>query len=215
MRDLTVFPLPGGTYYKSSGYGPRTNPVTGKAGTFHRGVDYAAPTGTPIYAPFDGNITTGFEAGGAGNWTNLQNATDLFKSFHQSAYAVRSGFVRAGDVIAYIGTTGSSTGPHAHFELWEAGRNIDPTPWLDRAPLQGARIETLVRGLKEENVKIQVMASKTAQWLVWGIFKAALASQAEVDRAIFWGAEDARKVLSVEAMEGILSLKVTEELGRL
>lgn len=175
MRDLAVFPLPEGTYRKSSGYGYRTNPVTGRQGTFHRGVDYAVPAGTPLYAPFDGNVTTGFEAGGAGNWINLRNATDMFKSFHHSAFAVRSGFVRAGDVIAYIGTTGSSTGPHAHLELWEAGRVIDPTPYLDAAPLKGGirTEEVKPKGLeKEEEEEVTVILwDSVGAYLVNGVWK--------------------------------------------
>lgn len=157
MRELTCFPLPAGTYRKTSGYGFRTHPVTGAPTTFHRGVDYGAATGTPVYAPFDGTVNSGFEAGGAGNWIWVTNGPDVFKSFHHSAYQVRSGFVRSGDVIAYIGTTGSSTGAHGHFELWENGRNIDPTGYLDRAPVKGSQ-PTPTPPTPEEDEDVTVIA---------------------------------------------------------
>lgn len=169
MRELTVFPLPEGTFRRSSGYGYRTNPVTGKPGTFHRGVDYAAPTGTPLYAPFDGVVTVGNEPGGAGQWIWVDSGTDRFKSFHHSAYEVRSGRVKAGDVIAYIGTTGSSTGPHAHLELWENGRNIDPTPFLDRA--ENNRTTAPEPAHEEEEDVSVILWDKQAAWLVNGVFK--------------------------------------------
>lgn len=133
MRELTYFPLLE-SYPKTSGYGYRIDPITGAVGSFHRGVDYGAPWGAPVIAPFDGQVTTGYE-GGAGNWCWVVNGGDMFKSFHHDHTEVYSGWVAAGTVIAYIDSTGSSTGSHAHFELWENGVNIDPTGYLDRAPL--------------------------------------------------------------------------------
>jgi hypothetical protein len=136
MRELTWFPLLE-PYPKTSGYGQRIDPITGQAGSFHGGVDYGAPYGVPLVAPFDGSMTTGNEPGGAGWWLWVDNGADRFKSFHHSEFAVAGGWVDAGQVIAYIGSTGSSTGSHAHLELWEAGARIDPTGYLDRAPLLG------------------------------------------------------------------------------
>jgi hypothetical protein len=136
MRELTYFPLLE-SFPKTSNYGYRTDPITGAQGSFHRGVDYGAPDGAELVAPFDGQVTTGYEAGGAGNWLWVVNGGDMFKSFHHSGFAVSGGWVEAGTVIAWIDSTGSSTGSHAHLELWEYGQNIDPTGYLDRAPLYG------------------------------------------------------------------------------
>ena len=136
MRELTYFPLLE-SYPKTSGYGQRIDPITGAAGSFHRGVDYGAPWGVPVIAPFDGHVTTGNESGGAGLWLWVVNGGDMFKSFHHESFAVSGGWVTAGTTIAYIDSTGSSTGSHAHLELWENGVNIDPTGYLDRAPLYG------------------------------------------------------------------------------
>lgn len=171
MRELTVFPLPNGTYWKSSPYGWRTHPVTGKR-TLHRGCDYAAPTGTDVYAPFDGFVTRGFEAGGAGNWSNVSNGGDVFKSFHHSASVHPGGWVKAGDVLARIGTTGSSTGPHGHFELWENGNNIDPTGYLDRAPVKGsAPIPPPITPVEDEEVTVIASSSAGAAYACAGLLK--------------------------------------------
>lgn len=173
MRELEVFPLPPGTYRRSSGYGPRINPVTGKQQSLHRGVDYAAPTGTPLFAPFAGQVTTGYEAGGAGNWIWVVDGPNMFKSFHHSSYQVRSGYVNAGDVIAYIGTTGSSTGPHAHLELWDNGRNIDPTAFFDRAPLKGSAPPPAPapEPTQEDEDIVKIIWSTQAAWAVSGLTK--------------------------------------------
>lgn len=136
MRELTFFPMLE-RYPVTSPYGYRIDPITGAQGAFHRGVDYGAPHGAPVIAPFDGQVTTGYEAGGAGNWCWVVNGGDMFKSFHHASHAVYSGWVSAGTVVAYIDSTGSSTGSHAHMELWEHGNVIDPTGYFNRAPLLG------------------------------------------------------------------------------
>ena len=167
VRDLTWFPLLE-RYAKTSGYGQRIDPITGAPGSWHRGVDYAAPYGAPVIAPFDGEVTTGYEDGGAGYWLWVAAGPDLFKSFHHSAQAVHSGWVPAGTTVAYIGSTGSSTGSHAHLELWEGGSNIDPTGWLDRAPLwDGGDVplspEDLdaIRGIVDQSINQALSSSYT------------------------------------------------------
>lgn len=167
MRELTYFPLLE-DYPKTSGYGYRIDPITGAQGSFHRGVDYGAPHGAEVVAPFDGVVTTGYETG-AGNWCWVTAGPDMFKSFHHASHRIYSGWVAAGTVIAYIDSTGSSTGSHAHFELWEHGTNIDPTPYLDRAPLLGddnmteddwARMEQIVSSKINEAMKVNYTGAR-------------------------------------------------------
>jgi hypothetical protein len=137
MRELTYFPLLE-SFPKTSGYGYRIDPITGAVGAFHRGVDYGAPDGAPVIAPYAGQVTTGYESAGAGNWLWVDDGNgNLFKSFHHSGFAVTGGWVEAGRELAWVDSTGASTGSHAHLELWEWGINIDPTGYLDRAPLKG------------------------------------------------------------------------------
>jgi len=194
VQELTVFPLPGGTYWKSSPYGWRTHPVTGVR-KLHRGTDYAAPAETPVYAPFDGVVTTGYEAGGAGHWSNLSANGVVFKSFHHPRPG-RSGAVKAGEEIARIGTSGSSTGPHGHFELWVNGTNIDPTPYLDRAPLKGATVaETHVRPLTiEEDEDVTVICwDDQGAYACNGLLKRPVANEAELNAYRYIGCKDIGK----------------------
>ena len=137
MRELTWFPLLE-SYAKTSGYGQRIDPITGGGGVVPWRGRLRRPLGIPLVAPFDGHVTRGNEPGGAGWWLWIDNGSDRFKSFHRvTGSRVTGGWVDAGQVIAYIGSTGASTGAHAHLELWEAGTRIDPTGYLDRAPLLG------------------------------------------------------------------------------
>ena len=113
----------------SSGYGMRHHPVLGYS-KMHKGVDFAAPTGTPIYAAGDGVVERANRYGGYGNYIRLRH-----NGTYQTAYAHLSGFakgikagarVRQGDVIGYVGTTGRSTGPHLHYEVLENGGQTNP-----------------------------------------------------------------------------------------
>lgn len=188
MRNLTCFPLPEGSYWKSSPYGWRTHPITGKR-TLHRGTDYAAPAGTDVYAPFSGVASIGYEAGGAGHWVNVTAGSDVFKSFHHQAPGV-VGWVEAGQVIAHIGNSGGSTGPHAHFELWDHGQNIDPTPYLDAAPFKAAAPAPMTP-TEDEDVTVLARDSKTlAAYACNGLFKRYIATQDEFNAYKYIGAKD-------------------------
>jgi len=125
-------PLDPGTFTLSSGYGPRPSP-TGGTGTFHAGLDFAAPTATPIRAAATGVVTyAGFTSGGFGNLVIIQAAPNILTYYaHQSALAVATGAqVSAGQVIGAVGTTGDSTGAHLHFEVRLDGKTVDPLPYL-------------------------------------------------------------------------------------
>jgi murein DD-endopeptidase MepM/ murein hydrolase activator NlpD len=118
----------------SSGYGMRFHPVL-KRKKLHNGIDYAAATGTPVRAAADGTVTFAGPKGPNGNLLVLRHASG-FESF----YAHLSRFVtgmRAGrkvkqrELIAYVGSTGRSTGPHLHFSLKKSGKFVDPASQLN------------------------------------------------------------------------------------
>ncbi|RWM40912.1 M23 family metallopeptidase [Mesorhizobium sp.] len=113
----------------TSTFGPRKHPILGTV-RIHKGVDWAAPVGTPIMAAFDGAISFQGDGGGYGNLVKITHANGRETRYaHMQKFAIASGVgtkVKAGDVIGYIGTTGLSTGPHLHFELYQSGEAIDP-----------------------------------------------------------------------------------------
>lgn len=111
----------------SSGFGMRFHPVLGYS-RMHQGVDFAAPTGTPIYAVTDGVVSYAGWHGGHGNFVKLQHSGGLGTGYgHMSRIAVRSGErVRRGEVIGYVGSTGLSTGPHLHYEVYRNGATVNP-----------------------------------------------------------------------------------------
>lgn len=99
----------------------------------HRGEDLVAPAGTPIHAVGAGTVWTGWD-GGAGNYTMITHSNGAVSVYmHQSSFAIRSGWVEAGQVIGYVGSTGNSTGPHLHFEIqpWGAWNGVvNPIQYL-------------------------------------------------------------------------------------
>lgn len=119
--------VPNGTF--RSGFGARRHPILGYV-RMHTGVDWAAPTGTPIIAAGNGVVEKAGWAAGYGKQTILRHANGYETSYnHQSAFArgVQPGArVRQGQVIGYVGTTGLSTGAHLHYELMVNGTKVDP-----------------------------------------------------------------------------------------
>lgn len=96
----------------------------------HLGVDYAAPIGTPVRAVGDGVITFAGWRGGGGKTIKIRHNSiyeTAYKHLNGYAKGIRNGArVRQGDTIGYVGNTGLSTGPHLHFEFYQAGRFVDP-----------------------------------------------------------------------------------------
>lgn len=113
----------------SSSYGFRRHPIAGYR-KMHQGIDFAAGTGTPVVAPADGVVVEARRWGGYGNWLRIRHSNGLETGYgHLSRYAsgMRAGQrVRQGQVVAYVGSTGASTGPHLHYEIWRGGRRINP-----------------------------------------------------------------------------------------
>src|SRR5690606_21064272 len=100
----------------TSGFGARRHPILGYTRR-HTGIDFGAPTGTPVYAAGDGVVKEARWAGGYGRWLKIQHTGQFSTGYgHLSGWAVKAGQrVRQGQVVAYVGTTGRSTGPHLHY----------------------------------------------------------------------------------------------------
>ena len=113
----------------TSTFGPRKHPIL-KTVRIHKGVDWAAPTGTPVLAAFDGTISYAGDGKGYGNLVKIDHQAGRATRYaHLSRFGEKAKIgtrVEAGDVIGYVGTTGLSTGPHLHFELYVADRAVDP-----------------------------------------------------------------------------------------
>ncbi|MEM9634483.1 MAG: M23 family metallopeptidase [Pseudomonadota bacterium] len=113
----------------TSKFGMRFHPIK-KTERLHAGVDWAAPTGTPIRAAFSGKVSYRDVRGGYGNFIELTHKggiTSRYAHMHEYADGIEVGsVVQAGDLIGYVGTTGLSTGPHLHFEIRQRGEPTDP-----------------------------------------------------------------------------------------
>ncbi|MCU1664288.1 MAG: hypothetical protein QOI36_4899 [Pseudonocardiales bacterium] len=115
--------------------GPVTSGFGGRWGSFHEGVDIAAPIGTPIRAPLAGTVISSGPATGFGLWVRLQHADGTITVYgHINRSLVKVGQkVSAGQEIAEVGNRGESTGPHLHIEVHTpGGATINPRPWLDQ-----------------------------------------------------------------------------------
>ena len=133
-----VAPLQAGPVQGASGgwiwpvSGTLTSPFGYRWGRMHEGIDISVPEGTPIRAAKPGSVILAAYTGGYGNYTCVDHGGGLSSCYaHQSSYAVSPGDqVAQGDVIGYSGNTGSSTGPHLHFEIRVNGSAVDPLGYL-------------------------------------------------------------------------------------
>jgi murein DD-endopeptidase MepM/ murein hydrolase activator NlpD len=120
-------PVKGGRY--TSGFGDRRHPLL-KYQRMHTGVDWAAPSGTPILAAGDGTVEKVGREGGYGNYIRLRHANGFATAYgHMSRFAagVEPGVsVKQGQIIGYVGSTGMSTGPHCHFEVLVNAKFVNP-----------------------------------------------------------------------------------------
>lgn len=126
-QGFEILPVAGARI--SSPYGFRSHPVLG-GWRMHTGIDYAAPTGTPVVAPNAGYVEYQGWRGGYGHTVILRHNDHLQTLYaHLSRYADTAplgSYVQAGDVIGYIGSTGISTGPHLHYEVRINGQHVNP-----------------------------------------------------------------------------------------
>lgn len=132
--DGYVWYVPTKDYTVTSEFGPRTHPVTGKPDTYHYGIDLAAAEGTPIFATRDGVVrVTAYQKGGAGYYVSLGHEGGYISVYmHMTHYIVKKGeYVKAGQIIGYVGSTGGSTGNHLHFGIAKDGTYVNPRLYLD------------------------------------------------------------------------------------
>jgi murein DD-endopeptidase MepM/ murein hydrolase activator NlpD len=139
--DKALLPsgMPVAQGYVSSGFGGRTDPINGHSGV-HLGVDFGAPAGSAILAVADGLVTYADTRSGYGKVIEIDHGNGFVTRYaHASAFIAHPGQrVRAGEAIAKVGSTGRSTGPHCHFEVWRNGRAVNPMSYV-RGKAQVAR----------------------------------------------------------------------------
>ena len=114
----------------SSSYGMRKHPILGY-NKMHKGVDFAAPTGTPIFAAGNGIVEYVGRNGGYGKYIRIRH-DGTYKTAYAHLNSYKKGIgngvrVKQGDIIGYVGSTGRSTGPHLHYEIIVNGQQINPT----------------------------------------------------------------------------------------
>ncbi|MCB1783912.1 MAG: peptidoglycan DD-metalloendopeptidase family protein [Alphaproteobacteria bacterium] len=113
----------------SSGFGMRFHPVLGY-NKMHKGMDFAAPLGTPIYAAGDGTVEIAGRRGAYGNYVRIRHNGSLKTAYghmHKFAKGIKPGVrVKQGEVIGYIGATGRATGPHLHYEVLRGDTQVNP-----------------------------------------------------------------------------------------
>ncbi|MGH2985570.1 MAG: murein hydrolase activator EnvC family protein [Solirubrobacterales bacterium] len=136
--STTTSPLPAGPIQGGSGgwiwpvNGSVTSPYGPRWGRMHEGIDISAPSGTPIRAANSGQVILAAPTSGYGNYTCIDHGSGLSSCYaHQSSYATSVGAsVSQGDVIGYVGCTGSCFGDHLHFEIRINGAAVDPLGYL-------------------------------------------------------------------------------------
>ena len=139
MTDGILWGIPCAYTRVSSDYGYRVHPITGKW-SGHKGIDLAAPEGTPIYASRAGVVYyAGWDKTGGGNIVSIDHQDDYRTQYmHMTKFIVEKGQeVQLGDIIGYVGETGTATGPHLHFviRIWNEETKfwdwVDPNGYLD------------------------------------------------------------------------------------
>nr|WP_295658691.1 M23 family metallopeptidase [Polymorphobacter sp.] len=125
-KGLMKTPVDGA--HETSAFGMRLHPILGFS-RLHQGTDFGAAMGSPIMAAAAGKVTFAGWHGGHGNYVQILHHPGLMTAYaHMSKFAVKPGTVVAqGQVIGYVGSTGLSTGPHLHYEVWVNQKPVDPT----------------------------------------------------------------------------------------
>ena len=157
----------------SSGFGRRRHPILGYS-KLHKGIDFAAPRGTPVYAAGNGIIEIAKRYGSYGNYVRIRH-----KNHYKTAYAHLKGFgpgiksgirVRQRRVIGYIGSTGRSTGPHLHYEVIYKNRHVNP---------RGVRIPTGIQLAGKEYKRFKAERKKIDRSMI--LLRKKNATDAKID----------------------------------
>ena len=160
----------------TSGFGMRRHPVLGYS-RMHEGVDFAAGRGTPVYAAGDGVVAEAQYAGGYGRWLRIRHAGGWDTGYgHLSRWApgITPGTrVTQGQIVAYTGSSGISTGPHLHYEIWFNGQRVNPVganvpqgifltgDELERFQMQRAQIDALVAAAARRSTGVEIASRRT------------------------------------------------------
>lgn len=151
-KTLMITPIDGARL--TSRFGNRRHPILGYS-RMHSGLDFAAPTGTPIMAAGDGVVESAMRKGNYGNYIRIRHPNEYHTAYaHLSRFAkgVRKGTrVKQGQTIGYVGSTGLSTGPHLHYEVHHRGKHINPATmkFPPSRTLKGKELESFVLVKKE------------------------------------------------------------------
>lgn len=175
---VPTFPIQGETRSSTEKKGFITGQIGDpRSGHSHQGEDYAFPEGTPVLSALDGVITKVGQSSTAGNYievTSIQNGKEITTRYlHLSAmFGKEGGSVKQGAVIGQVGNTGTSSGPHLHFEAWEGDKMLNPENFLRNAKTGAASNESLAqqysgkRQFEEEQKRAQEEARRQAEELL-------------------------------------------------
>lgn len=171
-------PVNGGV---SSGFGMRRHPILGYK-RMHSGLDFKAGYGAPIFAASNGVIAYAGRKGGYGNFVQVNHGSGIATGYaHMSRIAARAGQrVRQGQIIGYVGSTGLSTGPHLHYELYRNGRAVNPmsVSFTQRAQLSGSDLSRF----KGQLARLKAVKPGAALAPLPAASRSAEAPQREIDR---------------------------------
>ena len=148
----------------SSKFGMRRHPVLGYS-KMHKGTDFAAPRGTPIYAGGAGKIEKAGKNGGFGNYIRIRHSdvwSTAYAHMHKFAKGIKPGVrVRQGQVIGYVGTTGRSTGNHLHYEVLKNGKQVNPLKMKQPSATKLAGAD--LKAFEKERARIDTMRARLAK----------------------------------------------------
>jgi murein DD-endopeptidase MepM/ murein hydrolase activator NlpD len=161
-RSLLRTPVDGARL--TSGFGMRMHPILGYT-RMHKGVDFGVPTGTPIFAAGDGVVEQAGWAGGYGRFVLIRHNSRMETAYgHMSRLASVAGqHVRQGQVIGYVGMTGSATGPHLHYEVRRDGAQVNPISVTlpINTGLEGNALVAFLKTVDERETRFAALANGT------------------------------------------------------